>query len=445
MVWATKWKQGRKSNMFRKLQKRLTFFYSLTCGIILAGILLVCFFYMKGAVESRNQALFSSLFLNISNQFQSQSFFSDQWLAQMETDNRLIIHVEENGDSLFFPGAWEPATDRKVLIDKAMEQASLEGLSDNNLSPGSTRQSALFYLSGNSGDSYCGMALQSATDAGKKTLLVLQDITLSERQAFFQGLFFAAAGILGFLLLGGVSWKFVGKTLAPLKESKQKQAEFIAAASHELRSPLAVIQASASAIKTSPQDTPAMIENIEKECSRMNTLIKDLLILASADSQKWNLTLELCDGDTLLLDVYEIYQPLCRQNQIPLELKLPDMELPKIRCDRNRIIQILSVLMDNAMSYTSQGKSIELEIFLEKKYLCFSVADHGKGIPDSEKEAVFDRFYQQDKSRNQKGHFGLGLPVGKELAKLHKGDLVLKDTPGGGCTFLLKIPFSEQP
>ena len=132
-----------------------------------------------------------------------------------------------------------------------------------------------------------------------------------------------------------------------------------------------------------------------------------------------------------------------KPEKIPLELKLPDMELPKIRCDRNRIIQILSVLMDNAMSYTGQGKSIELEIFLEKKYLCFSVADHGEGIPDSEKEAVFDRFYQQDKSRNQKGHFGLGLPVGKELAKLHKGDLILKDTPGGGCTFLLKIPYGE--
>ena len=94
--------------MFRKLQKKLTFFYSMTCGIILAGILLVCFFYMKGAVESRNQALFSSLFLNLSNQFQSLSFFSDQWLAQMETGNRLIIHIEENGEPIFFPGAWEP-------------------------------------------------------------------------------------------------------------------------------------------------------------------------------------------------------------------------------------------------------------------------------------------------------------------------------------------------
>ena len=212
--------------MFRKLQKKLTFFYSMTCGIILAGILLVCFFYMKGAVESRNQALFSSLFLNLSNQFQSLSFFSDHWLSQMETDNRLIIHIEENGDPIFFPGAWDPATDRETLIQNALEQASLEGLSGTNLSPGSARQTSLFYITGNSGDYYCGMALQSATETGEKTLLVLQDITQAERQTLFQGLFFAGAGILGFLLLGLVSWKFVGKTLVPLKENKEKQAEF---------------------------------------------------------------------------------------------------------------------------------------------------------------------------------------------------------------------------
>lgn len=426
--------------MFQRLQKRLTFFYSLTCGLILTGILLVCFFYMKGAVESRNQALFSSLFLNLSNQFQSPSFFSDQWLAQMETDNRLIIYIEENGQPLFFPGAWTPATDREILISRALDRAALKGVPGSNLSPGSARQSSLFSITGDRGESYCGMLLNAATDRGEKTLLVLQDITPTQKQTLYQGLFFAGAGVLGILLLAGVSWRFVGKTLVPLKESKKKQAEFIAAASHELRSPLAVIQASASAIKTSPQDTAAMIENIEKECTRMGTLIKDLLILASADSQKWNLSLEPHDGDTILLDIYETYQPLCRQKGITLNLKLPDTDLPRIRCDKNRIIQILSVLMDNAMSYTPKGQSIQLEISLEKKYLCFSVADHGKGISDSEKEAVFDRFYQQDKSRNQKGHFGLGLPVGKELAKLHKGDLVLKDTPKGGCTFILKIP-----
>ena len=149
----------------------------------------------------------------------------------------------------------------------------------------------------------------------------------------------------------------------------------------------------------------------------MSTLIRDLLILASADSKRWNLTLNLCDGDTILLDVYEIYQPLCRQNQIPLNLKLPDIELPKIRCDKNRIVQILSVLMDNAMSYTGQGKSIDLEIFLEKKYFCFSVADHGKGIPDPEKEAVFDRFYQQGQIPEPERPFRPGPSCGKRTGK----------------------------
>ena len=172
--------------MFRKLQKKLTFFYSMTCGIILAGILLVCFFYMKGAVESRNQALFSSLFLNLSNQFQSLSFFSDHWLSQMETDNRLIIHIEENGDPIFFPGAWDPATDRETLIQSALEQASLEGLSGTSLSPGSARQTPLFYLTGNSGDYYCGMALQSATENGEKPFLSFRILPRQKDRPFFR-------------------------------------------------------------------------------------------------------------------------------------------------------------------------------------------------------------------------------------------------------------------
>ncbi len=167
-----------------------------------------------------------SVFQSVPESFQPvpvPSFFSDHWLSQMETDNRLIRHIEENGDPIFFPGAWDPATDRETLIQSALEQASLEGLSGTSLSPGSARQTPLFYLTGNSGDYYCGMALQSATENGEKTLLVLQDITQAERQTLFQGLFFAGAGILGFLLLGLVSWKFVGKTLVPLRKIKKNR------------------------------------------------------------------------------------------------------------------------------------------------------------------------------------------------------------------------------
>ena len=78
------------------------------------------------------------------------------------------------------------------------------------------------------------------------------------------------------------------------------------------------------------------------------------------------------------------------------------------------------------------------------KKICYLVADHGKGIPDEEKDRIFDRFYQSDKSRKEKEHFGLGLSIARELAELQKGSLTLTDTPGGGCTFLLLLPIAED-
>ena len=87
---------------------------------------------------------------------------------------------------------------------------------------------------------------------------------------------------------------------------------------------------------------------------------------------------------------------------------------------------------------------IDLEIFVKKRNVCYLVADHGNGIPDEEKERIFDRFYQSDKSRKEKEHFGLGLSIARELTELQKGKLTLTDTPGGGCTFCLILPAAEE-
>ena len=91
--------------MFRNLQKKLTIFYTLTTGAILTVILIICFFYMEASMESRYKSQFSSVFLTISNRFQTEAFFTDSWLSQMELDNRLLIHIEENDAPLFFQGA----------------------------------------------------------------------------------------------------------------------------------------------------------------------------------------------------------------------------------------------------------------------------------------------------------------------------------------------------
>lgn len=129
---------------------------------------------------------------------------------------------------------------------------------------------------------------------------------------------------------------------------------------------------------------------------------------------------------------------------IILDRMLPDMELPRIHCDKSRVIQILTILLDNAITYTLPDGMIDLEIFIKKRNVCYLVADHGNGIPDEEKERIFDRFYQSDKSRKEKEHFGLGLSIARELTELQKGKLTLTDTPGGGCTFCLMLPAAEE-
>lgn len=430
--------------MFQTLQKKLTFLYTLTTGAILTVILIICFFYMKSSVEARYKAQFSSIFLTISNRFQTESFFTDSWLSQMELDNQLVIHIEENKQPLFFQGAFQTKTDRKLLLEHAYQKTKEEDVTPQAAALSSPVQSSVFTLKGEHRDTYLGMYLVESTLFGYKSLLVLQDISSFSGQLLWQGLFFLLTGFTGIILLYIASWHTVGKTLLPLKENQQKQAEFIAAASHELRSPLAVIQTSASAVRTSPENADQMLFTIEKECTRMGNLIKDLLVLAASDSRKWQLTLGTYDSDTLLLDLYETFEPICLHQKITLHLTLPDIDLPRVCCDKNRVVQILTILLDNALTYTSPGGNIDLKISTKKKKICYVVADHGKGIPDEEKERIFERFYQSDKSRKEKEHFGLGLSIARELTELQKGKLTLTDTQGGGCTFTLTLPAVEE-
>ena len=167
--------------MFKKLQKKLTFLYTLTTGTILTVILIICFFYMKTAVEARYKAEFSDIFLTISNRFQTESFFTDSWLAQMESDNHLLIHIEENGKPLFFQGAFSPDTKRDVLLENARKKAADMGITLQAATFSSPLQTSAFTVKGNANDSYLCMYLVEAGISGGKSLLVMQDVS-----SFFQ-------------------------------------------------------------------------------------------------------------------------------------------------------------------------------------------------------------------------------------------------------------------
>lgn len=468
--------------MFRAAQKQLTILYTAFTGVILL-ILLALIFYRNITVREQQEITdFNNLWLSISSRLQSDSYISDSYLAQTEVMNHSVIYIEENGLPLFFSGAWTPPSDRTALIRSAFDTAGEEGVTPRHPPVSSLMsQTSLLRLKGSKGDSYYGRVMVLTTDHGAKCLMLLSYIT-PRLDLVFQSLpLFAlsgAAGLSGILI---ISWFLTGRALLPARESVKRQTEFVAAASHELRSPLAVIRSSLSALQSElseklqddlpgklpgdlsgklPGDSSAhmhvtweqLIGNADRECQRMARLVGDMLLLASSDAGTWALHRMETEPDTLLIEAYEAFLPICREKNICLTLALPEEPLPPLLADKQRLQQVIAILLDNAVSYTPDGKSITLKMYKKEGGRHISsglfrtvieIADSGKGIPDEMKSRIFDRFYRGDSSRNDKKHFGLGLSIAKELVEMHGGTIAVYDNQEGGSRFVITLTLQQ--
>ena len=134
------------------------------------------------------------------------------------------------------------------------------------------------------------------------------------------------------------------------------------------------------------------------------------------------------------------FQNYLTKYQYVSTLGTSDEFFPALNADIDRLNQILSIFIDNAINYSLPKSEISLDATVFKNTLVFSIKDHGTGIADKDKPFIFDRFFCADKSRTQKEHYGLGLSIAKELVEMHKGKIELSDTLGGGCTFKIFLP-----
>lgn len=425
----------------------MTFLFTAATGTILTMVLCITFFYQFSLGRSQDNEVFQNQLLDLTHRLEGSTSFSDDWLAKLEADGHLIIHIEENGIPLFFSGSWNPPTDRETLIRLARQTALGEQV-DTTRRPysSSLQKSSIFSLKGEHHDTYQGTVMVLATENGIRSLILLADTTGRSRALLLQVIFFLILGICGLFGLLLVSRYVVGKAVIPLEEYHRKQTDFVAAASHELRSPLAVMQTCASAITSMPEKAPEMAELIQRECVRSGSLIKNLLLLASADSGSLTVEMQQIEIDSLLFQLFEAYEPLCRAKHIQLKLTLPEDFLSEVSGNPQWIYQILSILLDNAAAhaYPDPEQAEKAVICLAagpcRDGVCVSVTDHGTGIPDDQKKQIFNRFYRADPSRNDKEHSGLGLSIAGTLAAQMHLSIAVWDTPGGGTTFEICFP-----
>lgn len=410
--------------MFDKLRWKLTLFNTAVTGFVMVCLVVLCLTLSEKNTRQQTLRNFTDTAYAVSSYLEVQDQVSDTWLRQILSDPNLHISVLDAGKPLFsmtlIPGNMELEQE----FQYAREYAGLRT---------GRRESKAFTTEG-----YYAVVSQIPKQDSVIELILLYSLTDMESGIQQQRFVVSAAVLLAIMILGIFSWVFTGRMLKPIQDNQQRQTEFIAAASHELRTPLAAILSAASAMeRAEPLQRSQFSDMIHREGNRMSRLIGDMLTLASSDSKTWTLRKEPVELDMLLLEVYEAQYPLAKEKGIALTLSLYEQDVPVLQLDKDRIAQVVSILLDNARNHAS-GK-IELELAVHRKHVQIRVSDNGAGVPDSEKKRIFERFYRSEKARSDRGHFGLGLSIATEIVKKHKGRIWVQDASIGGAEFVVEL------
>ena len=229
-----------------------------------------------------------------------------------------------------------------------------------------------------------------------------------------------------------------------VQASQQSQKDFVANVSHELKTPLTSIQGFAQAILDGTARTPDELrqagEVIYEEASRMYRLVVDLLDLAHLDAGTAELQRAPVDLKVLLKEIIRTLTPQANQGQVHLSLDIGD--LPSIIGDGDRLAQVFTNLVDNAIHHTPPGGEVRIQAGVNAANVEISVEDSGTGIPPEDLPRIFERFYQVDKSRPGGGvrGVGLGLAIAKEIVESHGGSISVQSQPGQGSVFVVNLP-----
>jgi heavy metal sensor kinase len=227
-----------------------------------------------------------------------------------------------------------------------------------------------------------------------------------------------------------------------LERSFAEIRRFTADASHELRTPLTAIRTEAEVALHKPmtlEEHQALLSSILEECERLTRLTDQLLQLAREDVNAPRPPHQPLDLAGLLAGVVETMRPLAEAKGITLKHERP--EPLRIHGDEARLKQVFYNLLDNAIKYTPEGGTVEVQISRQEQNAIVRVSDTGIGIPPEHRQRVFDRFYRVDKARTRaEGGTGLGLSIAQSIVHSHGGTIELTSTPGLGTTGTVTLP-----
>jgi len=284
------------------------------------------------------------------------------------------------------------------------------------------------------------MRFQKSRDGA---LIALVDISMERamlRNLVVNSLLIGVAALVVFFL---VSIFLSRWAVGPVELAWQKQRQFIADASHELKTPLTVILSNAEMLSAdgnhSEEKNSRRIEHIRAEAARMKNLVEDMLTLAKTDSTKDTLVWKRVDFSFLMTSTVLTFEPIIFDERKKLTYQVQDKIF--VPGDAQRLQQLLSILLDNALKYCPAAGLIKISLQeADKKTALVAVYNDGEPIPKEEIPQIFQRFYRLDQSRSASGSFGLGLAIAESIVREHRGKIWAESGEQNGNTFFVALP-----
>ena len=224
----------------------------------------------------------------------------------------------------------------------------------------------------------------------------------------------------------------------PAIEAFSKQKQFIVDASHELKTPLAIITASAESLEMEPTEKK-WLDNIKSESERMNKLVTDLLDLAKSENMEIKEKYNINNLSKIIEKTSLTFESLIYENKLEIEDNI-DKDI-MFSCNPDKIRELLGILLDNAIKHSTKNSKITVNLYKDKNNIILEVKNKGKEITKEDQEKIFDRFYRVDESRNRSDNrYGLGLSIAKNIVTSHNGKIFV-NCKNGYTTF--KVIFKQ--
>jgi two-component system sensor histidine kinase CiaH len=368
-------------------------------------------------------------------------YFYTATLVYRDIDESLLLQVDRriikppSGEFLLGLGpsviVWGPD---QTILEPRLREDNFFKVNEDQLFPSVFDQIEQIEVEG---AAFRTISTQVETDYGKITVQFIRSVD-SERAILDQLLMILIiGGGLGSLVAIAAGYFLAGRALIPIRKSWEQQQQFVSDASHEIRTPLAVIQSRTDLLFQSPgatiEEKAVDISIISKEVRRLNKLVNALLTLTRTDSNQMEMKKDHFFLDELVADMIEQYADIAAFQEKSMTSHTPEQVV--FFGDKERMHQLLVILVDNALKFTDVGGKISISCIKSTSSIVLAVEDNGIGIPKEDIPKIFNRFYQVETSRTANEGSGLGLSIAKWIVDSHQGVIKVTSEPHQKTSF----------